>query len=303
MKVFSLKANENWICDRFVSEWEQHNPDICTNDVYEADILWLVAGWAFNQLPFHLLMKKKVVTTMHHIDFEKFDDLAYRQFMHRDSMTDAYHVPCEKTMEQVKRLTDKDVFVQPFWVNQDMWFDMPDKDAVRKEIRLPLDKNLIGSFQRDTEGHDLKSPKLSKGPDVFCDIVESMHKQNPDTEVVLAGWRRQYVMNRLKSKNIKFHYFEWADFCLLNKLYNSLDLYLVSARCEGGPQSVPECAITKTPIISTDVGLARRILHNESIYNIGGALGKPNVDAAYQNVQNYLMPHGFKPFREFLSEL
>ena len=68
MKVFSLKANENWICDRFVSEWEQHNPDICTNDVYEADILWLVAGWAFNQLPFHLLMKKKVVTTMHHID-------------------------------------------------------------------------------------------------------------------------------------------------------------------------------------------------------------------------------------------
>tara|TARA_R110002012_G_scaffold229394_2_gene401951 strand:- start:315 stop:869 length:555 start_codon:yes stop_codon:yes gene_type:complete len=184
-----------------------------------------------------------------------------------------------------------------------MWFDMPDKDAVRKEIRLPLDKNLIGSFQRDTEGHDLKSPKLSKGPDVFCDIVESMHKQNPDTEVVLAGWRRQYVMNRLKSKNIKFHYFEWADFCLLNKLYNSLDLYLVSARCEGGPQSVPECAITKTPIISTDVGLARRILHNESIYNIGGALGKPNVDAAYQNVQNYLMPHGFKPFREFLSEL
>ena len=35
-----------------------------------------------------------------------------------------------------------------------------------------LDKKLIGSFQRDTEGYDLKTPKLSKGPDIFCDIVE-----------------------------------------------------------------------------------------------------------------------------------
>ena len=26
---------------------------------------------------------------------------------------------------------------------------------------------LIGSFQRDTEGHDMISPKLVKGPDIF----------------------------------------------------------------------------------------------------------------------------------------
>tara|TARA_R110000744_G_scaffold63869_3_gene131399 strand:- start:6544 stop:7455 length:912 start_codon:yes stop_codon:yes gene_type:complete len=303
MKVFSLKANEDWICDRFVSEWEKHNPEICTNNAHEADILWLVAGWAWNHVPIQLLKSKKVVTTMHHIDFEKFDISTHRQFLYRDSITDVYHVPCEKTMEQLRTITKKDIFVHPFWVNQNIWFEIPDKNAVRIETGLPLEKNLIGSFQRDTEGHDLKSPKLSKGPDIFCDIVESMHKQNPNTEVVLAGWRRQYVMNRLKSKNINFHYFELADFDLLNKLYNSLDLYLVSARCEGGPQSVPECAITKTPIISTDVGLAKRMLHDESIYNIGGDLGNPNVEVAYQKVQKYLMPYGFEPFKEFLSAL
>ena len=115
-------------------------------------------------------------------------------------------------------------------------------------------------------------------------------------EVVLAGWRRQYVMNRLQQKNIKFHYYEWAEFELLNKLYNSLDLYLVSARCEGGPQAVPECAVTKTPIVSTRVGLAQRMLAPESVFDVSRKVtAGPNVNVAFEKVQPYLMPAGFKP--------
>ena len=41
----------------------------------------------------------------------------------------------------------------------------------------------------------------------------------------------------------------------LNELYNCLDLYIVSSRYEGGPQAIFECALTKTPIISTNVAL------------------------------------------------
>ena len=44
----------------------------------------------------------------------------------------------------------------------------------------------------------------------------------------------------------------------LNELYNILNLYIVSSRIEGGPQAILECAITKTPIVSTDVGLQRK---------------------------------------------
>ena len=47
-----------------------------------------------------------------------------------------------------------------------------------------------------------------------------------------------------------------ADILLVNKLYNILDLYLVTSRIEGGPQAILECALTKTPILSTDVGVA-----------------------------------------------
>ena len=45
----------------------------------------------------------------------------------------------------------------------------PKQDNVLEKYNLPKNKFFIGSFQRDTEGHDLISPKLSKGPDIFIE--------------------------------------------------------------------------------------------------------------------------------------
>ena len=132
------------------------------------------------------------------------------------------------------------------------------KSRIRKKIRnkynFKENDYLIGSFQRDTEGHDLSSPKLSKGPDLFVSAVLKLYEKNQNIKVVLSGKRRQYIMNELKSNNIPFNYFDMIDFVSLNELYNCLDLYIVSSRVEGGPQAILECGINKTPIISTDVG-------------------------------------------------
>lgn len=95
-----------------------------------------------------------------------------------------------------------------------------------------------------------------------------------------------------------------ANLSKMNKLYNVLNLYIVSSRFEGGPQSVMECAITKTPIISTDVGIARQILDPESIYEMKNfKSAKPNIDIAFKNVQEYLLPTGFVNFNQFFSNL
>lgn len=302
MKVFSLKGTENWICDRFVEEWYKYNSHYTSNSVYDADVIWLITNWLWNTIPYEILTTKKVVTTIHHIDQEKVDNAYLQNFAQRDNITDVYHVPCEKTKIAVEKLTNKPIFVQPFWVNQNIWYEIKDKTSLRKELGLPLDKKLIGSFQRDTEGYDLKTPKLSKGPDIFCDIVEEMN----DAEIVLAGWRRQYVINRLNKANIKYHYFEWASFDLMNKLYNCLDLYIISARCEGGPQAVVECALTKTPLISTNVGLVDAILDKQSIYNIEdipNIKAEPNIEVANKNVQKYMILEGLKPFNKFFETL
>ena len=86
-------------------------------------------------------------------------------------------------------------------------------------------------------------------------------------------------------------------------MYNCLDLYIVSARYEGGPQAIVECALTKTPIVSTDVGLAPEILQSESIFKISDFLfAEPNVEFAFNNVSKITIPSGFNPFVSFFKK-
>lgn len=95
-----------------------------------------------------------------------------------------------------------------------------------------------------------------------------------------------------------------VDFTTLNELYNCLDLYVVSSRYEGGPQAILECAISKTPIISTDVGVASEILSTESIFTMDNiSAAKPNIDEAFKNVQKFTIPNGLEDYRKFFKEL
>ena len=183
------------------------------------------------------------------------------------------------------------------------------QESLRKKYGLPSKNFLIGSFQRDTEGHDLKTPKLEKGPDIFCDAVlkireDRRSKNLSDPEVLLAGWRRQYVISRLEAAKIKYYYHELPQFDTINDFYNALDLYIVGSRYEGGPQSIFECANTYTPIISTDVGAASEILSPKSIFEPGSVLDcSPDIQFAKEKVSNLLIPKGFAPFENFLRRV
>jgi len=301
MKIFTLSPRENWVCDRFSQEWEINNSDISTRNILDSNIVWLLAGWCWNHIPVKILREKIVVITIHHIVPEKFTESKRQEFLFRDQFVDLYHVTCEKSMKQVQEITDKPVFKQRFWANQSLWFEIKDKIELRKKYNLS-EKYVIGSFQRDTEGYDLKSPKLEKGPDIFCDLVEDISTNNPNIHILLAGWRRQYVINRLESSKIPYLYLEMPEFDIINELYNCLDLYISSARCEGGPQSIIECALTRTPIVSTDVGIASTILSKKSIFDEMWT-ATPDVDAASKNVECLKIPLGFSYFRDVFFNL
>ena len=300
-KIYVRAPGENWILDRYTKEWYQYNPNHSAKDMASCDILWMIDDWTWNNVDPFLLKNKKLVSTICHIDPDKYD---YGAFKRRDKFVDHYHAMSNKTADVLVSLTDKPITALQFWVNENIWFESDkESDILRQKYKLPADRILVGSFQRDTEGHDLVSPKLAKGPDLFCDYMEHMKTVIGDElEVVLAGWRRQYVIKRLEAAGIKYHYFELCDFETLNELYNCIDLYVVSSRIEGGPQAVPECAITRTPIISTDVGLASEILAPESVNNdLGHA--SPNVEYAYEKVQQYKMKNHFDKFIEFFNQI
>ena len=95
-----------------------------------------------------------------------------------------------------------------------------------------------------------------------------------------------------------------VNFTELNELYNCLDLYIVASRFEGGPQSILECANTKTPIVSTNVGVAAEILHPDSIFTMDNFFNaKPNINFAYMQVQKYLIPQGFDSYKNVFTNI
>ena len=233
----------------------------------------------------------------------------------------------------------------PLWVNNSTFYYMNKKDELRKKYNFSDDAYLVGSFQKDTEGRkywrcpycfecnrdekimNIKCkcgkpapkwtnsknkldkfeyyPKFSKGPDLFVKIVKDMKEQGKNVEVVLGGLRRQYITTQLDKIGIKYHYFEMVDLEVINELYNCLDLYLVSSRYEGGPRSIFEASITKTPIISTDVGVASFILDKKSIFDFKNFLSyreaKPDCKIALDNINRLKMDNYMKTFYDNLT--
>ena len=303
MKIFTNKINESWIIDRVIHEWTINNYEITSDSVQDADIVWIISNWTWKKIRIKYLKEKKVVASIYHIDFDNFNKKDEKNFYKMDQYVDLYHVISLKTKEQLERLTSKEIISIPFWVNQENLFHIDKKSNLRKKYGFSEDDYIIGSFQRDTEGSDLVSPKLIKGPDIFIDLVNRLNKiQN--IKILLTGTRRQYVINKLEKLGISYEYFEMVQIDQLNEFYNILDLYLVTSRLEGGPQAVLECAITKTPIISTDVGVASEILHPKSIYSLDNFEdAEPMVEYAYQNSKKFMLPEGMNRFREMFREI
>ena len=300
------RKEEKWICDVLKDEWFIMNPVTKAESPEEADIIWVLCDFRIKSLDEALLKKKTVITTIHHIDFSKLTESKKKHFAYVDSVTTYYHTICEITKAAIQTFSRKEIFVQPFWVNENVWKPLENKVNLRRKHGIDPSCYLIGSFQRDTEGNGIKDgvflPKLEKGPDIFCEIVEEMYFRNPKVTVLLAGWRRQYVIEQLESKGIPYHYFEMIPLEELNEFYNCLDLYLVSSRVEGGPRAITEGSLAKIPIISTDVGVASSILAPESIYSMNfpdTALdAHSNIKYAYSKAQTLLVSKCIPLFRK-----
>lgn len=301
MKIFISKINESWIIDRVRKEWIQNNKSTTARYIRNADVIWIIAPWLWKNIPKKYLKNKIVVCSIYHLDGSNHE---IKEFLDRDKYVDYYHVISKKTEKQISNLTTKKINSIPFWVDENLFFKIENKHNLRDELKLDNKKFYIGSFQRDTEGSDLTSPKLIKGPDRFIKIVKSKFKIDPNIEVVLTGKRRQYVISELTKLGIPFKYFEMVDSKLLNKLYNILDLYIVSSRIEGGPQAIIECGLSKTPIISTDVGVASEILSPRSIFDMSNYdKALPDIEIAYKNSLGYNLINGQKLFRNMFSEV
>lgn len=304
MKIFINKLNESWIVDRLRKEWYENNVETSSENIEESDIVWIIAPWTWKKVSKKQLKQKIVVCTIHHLNHELNSKSGYQNFIKRDKYVNYYHVITEKSKNELQKITSKPIFVSEFWLNQKLFFQIKDRSKLREKYNLSSKDFLIGSFQRDTEGKDLVSPKLIKGPDIFIEILKNNFLNQENLKIILTGKRRAYIIEQLKKLNIEFLYFEMVTFKELNELYNLLDLYIVSSRKEGGPQQILEAAITKTPIVSTNVGLADLFLSPESIYTLNEfSKARPNTEYAFNKIDRLLLPDGLEPFKNFFKQV
>jgi len=328
-----------WIIRRLINEWKNANPKAFTKDTKRATLVWVFSH--YREIP-EELSKLPVLTTIHHIDETK----VALFFEEVEKRTTWFHAICTETARTLKKYTQKPIFLQEMWENPDIWnfgaihrrmfqsesimgFNKCEEstssalDTLKKKYKIPTDRFVIGSFQCDTEGtsvprgqdnsHPISGvkyqPKLSKGPDIFVNIVSDINKRKNESQkicVLLTGYRRQYVIQQLQNLGIETIYHPMVSQQKLSEIYRCVDLYIVASRTEGGPRAIYECALTKTPIISTRVGMAESILPAHSLFDSNewksyiGA--KTDTETAYRNVQSYLLPSYMTKFNELFAK-
>lgn len=133
-----------------------------------------------------------------------------RDYLRAKKWVTLWIAPSKKQFDTLKA-DGVNVAYQPFYVDEKV-FRKLDKSRIEIATLLGIDfglikdKFLIGSFQRDTLGTDMKSPRWQKGPELLVEILSSL----PDKDrwvLVLAGPRRHFIINECEKNGIPYYYY------------------------------------------------------------------------------------------------
>jgi glycosyltransferase involved in cell wall biosynthesis len=174
---------------------------------------------------------------------------------------DIWHTSSELTKNKMISLgVPKDrIIVIPLGVDLD-YFNNFDQIQSKEVLGIPKDKIVIGYFQKDGNGwKEGNSPKLIKGPDIFCAVITRLSKKY-DIFILLTGPARGYVKNYLLEENIDFIHTYLDDPNKVATYYKASDLYLITSREEGGPKSILESMACGVPLVSSKVGMAEDVI-------------------------------------------
>lgn len=266
-----------WALDRELELTRRSLPQTMATGPIGARVIHTVNWRLVAALPRHLLVGRRVLAHMTH---DPDVALAQPEFERAAELVGIWLTRSTRAFDVVKALGLRAALV-PYSIDTELFRPLPAASGaiarLRRGLRLPADAYVIGSFQRDSEGDDLSSPKLVKGPDVLLEIARTASARMP-LHVVLAGPRRHWIRGQLAARSVPFSYTgvpTGGDDLLtnalsqdaVNALYNVVDTYVVASRLEGGPQQVLEAAAANCKIISTRVGHAADILDPRCLFS------------------------------------
>lgn len=185
-------------------------------------------------------------------------------------------------------------FYMPFFIDYEFFSSHSGKK--NKEIcylyNIPEEilagKCVIGSFQRDSLGADLRKPKFQKNPDGIIEILKNIDRSK--YILLLTGPRRHYIRSQCQKFNIPYYFvgkivneddisINTQSSEVIRDLYQLTDIMICTSVSEGGPKCILESTASGTLCISTDVGLAKDFLPANLVSNDITLLG--NIISEY----------------------
>ncbi|MBI4437470.1 glycosyltransferase family 4 protein [Candidatus Uhrbacteria bacterium] len=176
------------------------------------------------------------------------------------------HTSCQTTKAILIKagVAEEKIVVIPLGVDLDLFRPGTHEERlrIRRQLGIPENRLVIGSFQKDGVGwREGMEPKLIKGPDVFVEVIDRLREKHPF--VLLSGPARGYVKQGLERLGVDYVHVYPKNFSELPKLYQALDLYLITSRVEGGPLSLLESWASEVPVVSTRMGMVPDIAEHE----------------------------------------
>lgn len=215
-----------------------------------------------------------------HADNPPFFYLKQPEFLVGQQQVDLWVARSREALGQFQDLGLPAIHI-PYTIDPGLFFPIEDKAKLRREFGIPEDAYVIANFHRDTEGADLRTPKVQKNPEFMVSILRRLKGEGLPFHVMLAGPRRHWIRESMRNEGIPFTFVgnevEGDDFgsnildrATLNRLYNAADLYLIPSRWEGGPQSAMEAAACGCKILSVPIGVGKDILEPKSLFRTSG---------------------------------
>lgn len=252
--------------------------DIQISNFFQNDVLHVIHWSSLINFPREFLAGRRILSHLTHAPEAAFTQPGFER---AEKLVQLWVVRSKQAQQVFNARGLRNILI-PYAYDPSVFFPIPKDDprlrSLRAQWNIPSDAFLVGSFQRDTEGSDLKSPKLVKGPDIFLECVSLLKDRLPNLHVVLAGPRRFWLRRKLEERDIPYTFIgkqATGDDAKLNiisqetinLLYNLIDIYLVTSRMEGGPQAVLEACASNCKIMSTTVGHAEDFLHPNCIFH------------------------------------
>jgi len=145
-----------------------------------------------------------------------------------------------------------------------------------RRMLMGVDETLFGGFEehrseiRDKYGFSgskvlllRSSSEPRKGVDMFAAAARSLESSHPDVldSLTVVAIGDQYLKDRLRDCRVRLYSPGYIDSEQeLARLYAAADVFLNTSLADGGPVMLAQALMSGTPVITTDVGLARDLM-------------------------------------------